>query len=134
VRLVRDRVVELFENMEATGAFGAVTPAKSYHRPTALGREMRGVTPEMLNRHVSVIMGVSAASAAVETRERPVNERIAWNNWLTSLVSDAHDTLPGTPERERIVEAALKTRQDKDLGRKFADLALAGLDRYLRRK
>ena len=65
---------------------------------------MRGVTPEMLNRHVSVIMGVSAASAAVETRERPVNERIAWNNWLTSLVSDAHDTLPGTPEREKIVQ------------------------------
>jgi transcriptional regulator with XRE-family HTH domain len=134
VRLVRDRVVELFEKMEATGAFGAITPAKPYHRPTAIDRENRGVTPEMLDRHVSVIMGVSAASAAVETRERPVNERIDWNNWLTSLVSDAHDTLPGTPEREKIVEVALATRQDKDLGRKFADLALDGLDRYLRRK
>jgi transcriptional regulator with XRE-family HTH domain len=134
VRLVRDRVVELFENMEATGAFGAITPAKPYHRPTASEREMRGVTPEMFNRHVSVIMGVSAASAAVETPERPVNERIDWNNWLMSLVSDAHDTLPGTPAREKIVEAALATVKDKELGRKFADLALAGLDRYLRRK
>jgi transcriptional regulator with XRE-family HTH domain len=134
VRLVRDRVVELFEKMEATGAFGAILPAKPYHRPTAIDRENRGVTPEMRDRHVSVIMGVSAASAAVETRERPVNERIAWNNWLMSLVSDAFDTLPGTPEREKIVEAALATARDKDLGRRFAGLALASLDRFLRRK
>jgi transcriptional regulator with XRE-family HTH domain len=134
VRLVRDRVVELFEKMEATGAFGAILPAKPYHRPTAIDRENRGVTPEMLNRHVSVIMGVSAASAAVETRDRPVSERLSWNTWLESLVSDAHDTLPGTPEREQVLAAALEKCQDKDLGSKFADLALAGLDRYLRRK
>jgi transcriptional regulator with XRE-family HTH domain len=134
VRLVRDRVVELFEKMEAAGAFGAITPAKPYHRPTASEREMRAMTPEMLDRQVAVGMGVSAASDAVETRERPVNERIAWNSWLTSMVSDAFNTLPGTPEREQIVAAALATVRDKDLGRKFADLALAGLDRYLRRK
>ena len=134
VRLVRDRVVELFEKMEATGAFRAITPAKPYHRPTASEREMRAVTPEMLNRQVAVGMGVSAASDAVETRDRPVNERIAWNSWLTSMVSDAFNTLPGTPERERIVEAALATLKDKDLGRRFADLALDGLDHYLRRK
>jgi hypothetical protein len=120
--------------MEETGAFGAIKPRKPCHRPTASDRDMRGVTPEMLNRHVSVTMGVSAASAAVETRERSVNEGIAWNNRLTSHVSDVHDTLPGTPEREKIVEAALKTVRDKDLGRRFADPALDGLDHDLRRK
>ena len=134
VRLVRDRVVELFSRMETTGAFGAVTPAKPHHRPTALEREMRGITPEMLNRQVAVGMGVSAASAAVETRDRLIPERMYWNSWLTSLVSDAHDTLPGTPEREKVLAEALEKCKDKELGRRFADLALDGLDRYLRRK
>ncbi len=134
VRLVRDRVVELYDKMEAKGAFGPLVPAKPYFRPTAYERQTRGVSQAGIDRQVSVCMGVSAASAAVETRDRPKGERAYWNNWLMSLVSDALDTLPGTPERERIVEAALATVQDKDLGRKFADLALAGLDRYLRRK
>jgi hypothetical protein len=42
--------------------------------------------------------------------------------------------LPGTPEREKVLEDALKTVRDKDLARKFAGLALDGLDRQLRRK
>lgn len=54
--------------------------------------------------------------------------------WLTSLASDAYDTLPGTPEREKVLEEALKTVRDQDLARKFADLALDGLDRLLARK
>jgi hypothetical protein len=33
-----------------------------------------------------------------------------------------------------VLEDALKTVRDTDLGRKFADLALDGLDRFLRRK
>jgi transcriptional regulator with XRE-family HTH domain len=134
VRFVRDRVVELFSRMETTGAFGAVTPARPHRRPTALEREMRGITPEMLNRQVSVGMGVSAASAAVETRDRLIPERMYWNSWLTSLVSDAHDTLPGTPEREKVLAEALEKCKDKQLGRRFAALALDGLDRFLRRK
>jgi hypothetical protein len=134
VRLVRDRVVELYEKMEAKGAFGPLVPAKPYHRPTAFERETRGMPQARFDRQVSVAMGALAAADAVDALHRPKGERAYWNNWLMSLVSDAHDTLPGTPEREKIVEAALATRQDKDLGRKFADLALAGLDRYLRRK
>jgi len=134
VRLVRDRVVELYDKMEATGAFGAIQPRKPYHRPTALDRSLRGVTPAMLTRQVNVSMGVSAASAAVETRDRPVLERIAWNSWLTSLVSDAYDTQPGTPEREKVLVAALEKCRDKELGRRFAELALDGFDRFLRRK
>jgi transcriptional regulator with XRE-family HTH domain len=134
VRLVRDRVVELFEKMEASGAFGVIQPRKPYHRPTAHEREMRGVTPEMLKRQVSVIMGVSAASAAVETRERPTPERRYWNSWLWALVSDARDTLPGTLERDKVLGAALEKCRDKDLGREFAALALAGLDHFLHRE
>jgi transcriptional regulator with XRE-family HTH domain len=133
VRLVRDRVVELFSRMEATGAFGAVTPAKMYRRPTALERELRGITPEMLNRQVAVGMGVSAASAAVETRDRLTPERMYWNSWLWSLVSDAHDTLPGTPERDKVLADALKTVRNQELARKFAALALSGLDQQLHR-
>jgi transcriptional regulator with XRE-family HTH domain len=134
VRLVRDRVVELYDKMEATGAFGPLVPAKPYLRPTAYERETRGVSQARLDRQVSVSMGASAASGAIDSRYRTKGERAYWNNWLMSLVSDALDTLPGTPEREQIVEAALATVQDKDLGRKLADLALAGLDRFLRRK
>jgi hypothetical protein len=134
VRLVRDRVVELYDKMEAKGAFGPLVPAKPYHRPTAYERQTRGVSQAGIDRQVSVAMGALAASDAVDTRDRPKGERAYWNNWLMSLVSDAHDTLPCTPEREKVVQAALATVQDKDLGRKFADLALDGLDRYLRRK
>ena len=134
VRLVCDRVEELYDKMEAKGAFGPLVPAKPYLRPTAYERQTRGVSQAAIDRQVSVCMGVSAASAAVETRDRPKGERAYWNNWLMSLVSDAHDTLPGTSEREKIVETALATVHDKDLGRKFADLALAGLDHYLRRR
>jgi hypothetical protein len=57
-----------------------------------------------------------------------------WNSWLWSLVSDAHDTLPGTPEREKVLAEALEKCKDKELGRRFAELALDGLDCYLRRK
>ena len=49
-------------------------------------------------------------------------------------MSDSYDTLPGTPEREKVLEDALKTVRNQELARKFAELALAGLDRQLRRK
>jgi hypothetical protein len=46
----------------------------------------------------------------------------------------AYDTLPGTPEREKVLEDALKTVRDQELARTFAALAFDGLDQFLRRK
>jgi transcriptional regulator with XRE-family HTH domain len=134
VRLVRDRVVELFGKMEASGALGAIQPRKPYHRPTASERERRGVTPEQLARQAYIGESLNAAMAAVQTKDRPTGEAVSWYNWLTSLASAAYDTLPGTPEREKVLNDALKTVWDHELGRKFAELALDGLDRFLRRK
>jgi transcriptional regulator with XRE-family HTH domain len=135
VRLVRDRVVELFSRMETTGAFGAEPPpAKPRRKPTWLERQMRTMTPEMLTRQAYIGTALSAATAAVQTKDRTNSEWTAWDTWLTSLASDAYDTLPDTPEREKVLEDALKTVRDQDLARKFAALALDGLDRFFRRK
>ncbi len=134
VRLVRDRVVELFSRMETTGAFGAVSESKPRRKPTAFEREMRMMTPEMLKRQAYITTALSAATAAVQTRDRTNEEWTMWDNWLTSLASDAYDTLPGTPERDKVLADALEKCKDKDLARKFAALALDGLDRFFRRK
>ena len=92
------------------------------------------MTPEMLTRQANIVTALSAATAAVQTRDRSTSEWIAWDTWLTSLASDAYDTLPGTPEREKVLEEALKNVRNQELARKFAELALDGLDRFLRRK
>jgi len=135
VRLVRDRVVELFSRMETTGAFGAAPePPKPRRKPTWLERQKRTMTPEMLARQANIGEALSDVMKEVQTKGRPSGESVAWYNWLTLLLSAAYDTLPGTPEREKVLEEALKDRPDKDLARRFADLALAGLDRFLRRK
>ena len=135
VRLVRDRVVELFSRMETTGAFGAAPePPKPRRKPTWLERQKRTMTPEMLARQANIGEALSDVMKEVQTKGRPSGESVARYNWLTLLLSAAYDTLPGTPEREKVLEEALKDRPDKDLARRFADLALAGLDRFLRRK
>jgi transcriptional regulator with XRE-family HTH domain len=134
VRLVRDRVVELFSRMETTGAFGAEPqPASPRRKPTWLERQKRTMTPEMLARQAYISEALGAAMAAVQTKDRSPSESIAWYTWLTSLASDAYDTLPGTPEREKVLEDALMTARDQELARKLAELALDGLDRQLRR-
>jgi transcriptional regulator with XRE-family HTH domain len=135
VRLVRDRVVELFSRMETTGAFGAEPqPPKPHRKLTWLERQMRTMTPEMLTREAYIGTALTEAIAAVQTRDRPSGEATMWINWLSLLASDAYDTLPGTPERDKVLEEALKTARDQDLARKFAALALDGLDRFFRRK
>jgi hypothetical protein len=135
VRLVRDRVVELFSRMETTGAFGAEPqPASPRRKPTWLERQKRTMTPEMLARQANIGEALSAAMAAVQTKGRSSGEAVSWYTWLTLLASGAYDTLPGTPEREKVLEEALKDRPDQELARKFAALALDGLDRFLRRK
>jgi transcriptional regulator with XRE-family HTH domain len=134
VQLVRDRVVELFSRMETTGAFGAEPESpKPRRKPTWLERQKRTMTPEMLRRQANIGEALSSAMAAVQTKERPSGEAMMWYNWLTLLASAAYDTLPGTPEREKVLEAALKDRPDQELARKFAALALDGLDRQLGR-
>jgi hypothetical protein len=92
------------------------------------------MTPEMLTRQANIVTALSAATAAVQTRDRSNSEWISWDTWLTSLASEAYDALPGTPEREKVLTDALEKCTDKDLARKFAELALDGLDRFLRRK
>jgi transcriptional regulator with XRE-family HTH domain len=135
VRLVRDRVVELFSRMETTGAFGAESqPASPRRKPTWLERQKRTMTPEMLKRQAYIGEGLGSVMAVIQTKNRPASEWVSWYNWLTLLAGAAYDTLPGTPEREKVLADALKDRPDQELSRKFADLALDGLDRQLRRR
>ncbi len=135
VRLVRDRVVELFSRMETTGAFGAEPqPASPRRKPTWLERQKRTMTPEMLKRQAYIGEGLGSVMGVIQTKNRPASEWVSWYNWLTLLASAAYDTLPGTPERDRVLEEALEDRPDKEQARKFAELALDGLDRQLRRK
>jgi hypothetical protein len=91
------------------------------------------MTPEMLARQANIGEALSAAMAAVQTKGRSAGESVSWYSWLTLLASAAYDTLPGTPEREKVLEDALKTVRDQELARKFADLALSGLDQQLHR-
>ena len=135
VRLVRDRVVELFTNMERVGAFGAEpAPPKPRSKPTWMERQKKLMTPEMLARAANIGEGLMNVMAAIQTNNRPANEWVWWYNWLTLLASAAYDTKPGSPEREKVLSDALKDRPDQDLARKFADLAFDGLDRQLHRK
>jgi transcriptional regulator with XRE-family HTH domain len=109
VRLVRDRVVELFSRMETTGAFGAEPqPASPRRKPTWLERQKRLMTPEMLKRQAYIGEGLGSVMGVIQTRNRPASERVSWYNWLTLLASAAYDTKPGSPEREKVLEEALK--------------------------
>jgi hypothetical protein len=135
VRLVRDRVVELFSRMETTGAFGAEPqPASPRRKPTWLERQKRLMTPAMLARQANIGEGLSSVMGGIQMKNRPASEWVSWYNWLTLLASAAYDTQPGTPEREKVLADALKDRPDQELAREFAALALDGLDRQLRRK
>jgi len=135
VTLVRDRVVELFSRMETTGAFGAEPqPQKPRRKLTWLERQKKAMTPAMLKRQAYISEALGAAMAAVQTKDRPSGEAMMWYNWLTLLASASYDTLPGTPEREKVLEEALKDRPDQELARTFANLALDGLDLFLHRK
>jgi hypothetical protein len=121
--------------METTGAFGSEPqPASPRRKPTWLERQKRTMTPEMLKRQAYIGEGLGSVMAVSQMTNHPASERVSWYNWLTLLASAAYDTKPGTPEREKVLEEALKDRGDKELARKFADLALDGLDRQLRRK
>jgi hypothetical protein len=73
-------------------------------------------------------------TAAIQTKARPAGEAVSWCTWLILLASAAYDTQPGSPEREKVLSAALEQCKDKELGRRFAELALDGLDHFLRRK
>ena len=46
------------------------------------------MTPEMLTRQANIVTALSAATAAVQTRDRSNSEWISWDTWLTSLASD----------------------------------------------
>ena len=135
VRLVRDRVVELFRALETTGAFAALPgPAPSRPRPTQLDRELRTLTPAQIARAANISEGLGAAMKVIQTRDRSGRECISLYSWLTLLASNAYDTQPGSPERETVLAEALKDRSDKEQARRFAELALDGLDRQLKRK
>ena len=88
----------------------------------------------MLKRQAYIGEGLGSVMGVIQTKNRPASEWVSWYNWLTLLASAAYDTRPGTPEREKVLEEALKTVRDQELGRKFGELALDGLDRQLHRK
>jgi hypothetical protein len=78
VRLLRDRVAELFSRMETTGAFGAEPqPASPRRKPTWLERQKRTMTPEMLARQANISEALSAAMAAVQTKGRSSGEAVS---------------------------------------------------------
>lgn len=135
VRLVRDRVTELFRAMEATGGLTPLSrPAAPRPRRTSLDRELGTLTTAQIARQANISEGLGSAMAKIQTKDRPRGEAVSWYTWLTLLASAAYDTQPGTPEREKVLTDALKDRPDQEQARKFAGLALDGLDKQLRRK
>jgi transcriptional regulator with XRE-family HTH domain len=135
VRLVRDRIVELFRAMEMTGGLATIPrPARPGPKRKPLEPKRGPLTPAMIARQAYISEGLGPVMAAIQTRDRPAGEAVAWYTWLTLLASSAYDTQPGSPERERVLADALRDRPDPEQARKFAELALDGLDRQLRRK
>jgi hypothetical protein len=135
VRLVRDRVTELFRAMETTGGFAPLPPRTTIilkRRPKSLERDP--IEAAMIARQANIGEGLGPVMAVIQTKDRPAGEGVSWYNWLTLLSSAAYDTQPGSPEREKVLSDALKDRPDVEQARKFAELALDGLDRQLRRK
>jgi transcriptional regulator with XRE-family HTH domain len=135
VRLVRDRVVELFRAMEMTGGLATIPrPARPGPKRKPLEPKPGTLTPAMIAREANISEGLGPVMTVIQTKGRPAGEAVVWYTWLTLLASAAYDTQPGSPEREQVLADALKDRPDPDQARKFAELALDGLDRQLRRK
>ena len=135
VRLVRDRVTELFRAMETTGGFAPLLPRTRIvlkRRPKKLERDP--IEAAQIARQANIGEGLGPVMAVIQTKDRPAGEGVSWYLWLTVLASDAYDTQPGSPERDKVLADALKDRPDPEQARKFAELALDGLDRQLRRK
>jgi transcriptional regulator with XRE-family HTH domain len=135
VRLVRDRVIELFRAMEMTGKLATIPrPARPGPKRRPLEPKPGTLTPAMIARQANIGEGLCPVMAVIQTKDRPAGEAVALYLWLTELASAAYDTQPGSPEREEVLADALKDRPDSEQARRFAELALDGLDRQLRRK
>jgi len=134
VRLMRDRVTELFRAMETTGGFAPLSrPSRIVLKRKPQKLERDPITAAQIARQANIGEGLSAAMAAIQTRDRPAGEAVSWYTWLTLLASAAYDTQPGSPERDKVLADALKDRSDQAEARKFAALALSGLDQQLHR-
>jgi hypothetical protein len=135
VRLVRDRVVELFRAMEMTGGLATIArPVRPGPKRKPLEPKPGTLTPAMIAREANISEGLGPVMTVIQTKDRPAGDAVSWYTWLTLLASAAYDTQPGSPEREQALADALKDRPDLEQARKFAELALDGLDRQLRRK
>ena len=135
VRLVRDQVTELFRAMEMTGKLATVPrPARPGPKRKPLEPKPGALTPAMIAREANISEGLGPVMAAIQTKDRPAGEAVTWYTWLTLLAGSAYDTQPGSPEREQVLAEALKDQPDPEQARKFAELALDGLDKQLRRK
>ncbi len=135
VRLVRDQVTELFRAMEMTGKLVTVPrPARPGPKRKPLEPKPGTLTPAMIAREANISEGLGPVMAAIQTKDRPAGEAVTWYTWLTLLAGAAYDTQPGSPERQKALADALKDQPDPEQARKFAELALDGLDRQLRRK
>jgi hypothetical protein len=135
VRLVRDRVVELFRAMEMTGGLATIPrPARPGPKRKPLEPKRGPLTPAMIAREANISEGLGPVMAVIQTKGRPAGEAVTWYTWLTLLASAAYDTQLGSPERRQVLAEALKDRPNPEEARRLAELALDGLDRQLRRK
>jgi hypothetical protein len=134
VRLVRDRVVELFQQMDMTGRLRsqpAGSRPKPVRKPKPVDEDFELAREAMLVRESNIIEGLMAVLAVLHSRRLP--DESGWYTWLTMLCGKAYDTLPGSPEREQVLAEALKERPGSSDAGQLAELALSGLDRQLRR-
>ena len=134
LRLVRDRVEELFRAMELTGGLRPPSPTRPALTRPPKKFERDPLAAAQIAREANISVALGPVMKAVQTKERPAGEAVSLYLWLTKLAGKAYDTLPGSPEREQMLAEALKDRPDQDDARRFAELALADLDRQLGRK
>jgi hypothetical protein len=132
---IRDAVAELHTMMEAKGDLEPVRVAPPRpRRPRQKDPELAAREEAMLTRQAYIATAEGKAYAVIEKEGMEERARLALSRWLRGLCSDAYDTLPGSAEREALIEKALEQRPDKEKARYLVGLMFAELDRLLRRQ
>jgi len=134
VQLVVRCVSELFDGLVMTGKLPMPDRASRPRRvriPTHEEEEQERVREAGVARQANISEGLYQVMTVLQPRR--LAHEMDWYTWLTMLCSEAYDTLPGSPERERIRAESLAKSPDPAVAGEYADLALRGLDRQLRR-
>jgi transcriptional regulator with XRE-family HTH domain len=130
-----DAVVELFYRMEKSGEFGPpAAPAPRVRRPRPKDPELAAREAAMTTREAFIEEAHGRAYIIVEREMSEEKARWRYSHWLRDLCSDAYETLPGSPEREALIEKALEQREDKEKARYLVGLMFAKLDYLLKRQ